>query len=63
MSILGDRYEASAKKQSREREEEEELLVFGYSCKLYRDDKMALQEDNGDLLLPWMGDKSLMVDR
>jgi len=42
---------------------EEELLVFGYACKLYRDDAKALLEDSGQLLIPWMGDGSLMIDR
>lgn len=44
-------------------EEEEDLLMFGYACKLYRDDAKALMEDSGQLLIPWMGDHSLMVDR
>lgn len=42
---------------------EDELLVFGYASKLYRDDTRALLEDSGALLIPWMGDSSLMVDR
>lgn len=40
-----------------------ELLVFGYACKLYRDDSKAIMENSGQLLIPWMGDSSLMVDR
>ena len=44
-------------------EEEEDLLVFGYACKLYRDDVKASLESSGQLLIPWMGDSSLMVDR
>ena len=72
MSILGDgyRYGGSSSGSSRrvEREkvkenQEDDLLVFGYSCKLYRDDEKALKEDSGALLLPWMGDETLMVDR
>ena len=43
--------------------EDEDLLVFGYACKLYRDDTKALMENSGQLLIPWMGDTSLMVDR
>lgn len=41
----------------------DELLVFGYACKLYRDDSKAIMENSGQLLIPWMGDSSLMVDR
>ncbi len=43
--------------------EDDELLVFGYACKLFRDDTKGLLEDSGQLLIPWMGDSSLMVDR
>ena len=42
---------------------QEELMVFGYSCKLYRDDAKAMAEDSGVYLIPWMGDHSLMIDR
>lgn len=41
----------------------EELLVFGYSCKLFRDNEKAQYVDKGEHLIPWMGDSSLMVDR
>lgn len=41
----------------------DELLMFGYACKLYRDDSKAILENSGQLLIPWMGDSSLMVDR
>ena len=43
--------------------EDEELFVFGYACKLFRDDARGLLESSGQLLIPWMGDGSLMVDR
>ena len=43
--------------------EDDELLVFGYACKLFRDEAKAILEDSGQLLIPWMGDGSLMVDR
>ena len=42
---------------------EDELFVFGYACKLFRNDDKALLEDSGQLLIPWMGDGSLMIDR
>ena len=44
-------------------EDDAELLVFGYGCKLFRDDAKAILENSGQLLIPWMGDSSLMVDR
>ncbi|XP_069941663.1 splicing factor, suppressor of white-apricot homolog [Cherax quadricarinatus] len=41
----------------------DELLVFGYSCKLFRDNEKALFLDKGKHLIPWMGNSELMVDR
>ncbi|XP_029300208.1 LOW QUALITY PROTEIN: splicing factor, suppressor of white-apricot homolog [Cottoperca gobio] len=40
-----------------------DLLVFGYACKLFPDDERALYHENGKHLIPWMGDKSIMIDR
>lgn len=61
MSIIMGPYEKEARLQAEC--EDDELLVFGYACKLFRDDTKGLLEDSGQLLIPWMGDSSLMVDR
>ena len=61
MSILGGPHDKT--KGSKGTGDEVDLLVFGYSCKLFRDDAKAILEDSGQLLIPWMGDSSLMVDR
>ncbi|CAG9858209.1 unnamed protein product [Phyllotreta striolata] len=44
-------------------ENHEELLVFGYACKLFRDDEKALYIDQGKHLIPWMADEKLKIDR
>lgn len=45
------------------KEKKEELFVFGYTCKLFRDDEKALHIDQGKHLIPWMGDDTLKIDR
>ena len=42
---------------------EEELLVFGYACKLFRDDEKASQVEREEFSVPWMGDPSFKIDR
>jgi len=42
----------------------DDLLVFGYSCKLFRNDDVAMRmEGGGDFLIPWMGHAHLAIDR
>ncbi len=43
--------------------DEQEILVFGYACTVFRDDERALQVDRGALQIPWMGDPSMPIDR
>jgi hypothetical protein len=42
---------------------EDELIVFGYSCKLFRDDFSAKAIERGQSLIPWNGDENVMIDR
>nr|CAG4637846.1 EOG090X07RL [Chydorus sphaericus] len=41
----------------------EDLLVFGYACKLFHDDEKASSIDQGSHLIPLMGDDSIKIDR
>ncbi|XP_071040849.1 splicing factor, suppressor of white-apricot homolog [Parasteatoda tepidariorum] len=41
----------------------EKLFLFGYSCKLFPPDEKAVYIEKGQHLIPWMGDKTLMIDR
>ncbi|KAM9330872.1 splicing factor, suppressor of white-apricot homolog [Gastrophryne carolinensis] len=40
-----------------------ELLVFGYACKVFRDDEKAHYHEQGRHLIPWMGDANILIDR
>lgn len=53
----------AARKDASDSDKFAELLVFGYSCKLFADDEKALYHEQGQHLIPWMGDKSIMIDR
>jgi len=44
-------------------DQENELLVFGYSAKLFRDDVRAQEIEEGSGLIPWMGNQEVMIDR
>ncbi|XP_055305495.1 protein suppressor of white apricot [Sitodiplosis mosellana] len=41
----------------------DDLLIFGYACKIFRDDEKAIKYDQGRHLIPWMGDNTLKIDR
>lgn len=41
----------------------DDLLVFGYACKIFRDNDRASEIDHGKHLIPWMNDPSLKIDR
>lgn len=49
------------------REQDEDLLVFGYSCKLFKDDAKANHIERGEHLIPWSGNESgemsIQIDR
>ena len=53
----------SQNSQNKQQLEVDDLLLFGYSCKLFRDDEVALKLENEANLIPWNGDSSLLIDR
>ncbi|XP_029652984.1 splicing factor, suppressor of white-apricot homolog isoform X1 [Octopus sinensis] len=46
-----------------EKSEHEELLVFGYACKLFPFDEKAAYIEEEKHLIPWMDDQTIMIDR
>lgn len=71
MSVLFDPHEVGINGQSnlrklitpRTRRKEDDLLVFGYACKLFENSQKAASFDEGKSIIPWMGDESLLIDR
>ena len=61
--LFEEAYAASGAKPHGQGDEDDGLLVFGYGCKLFRDDDTARRVNRGETLIPWQGDKSLMIDR
>ncbi|XP_066546222.1 splicing factor, suppressor of white-apricot homolog isoform X3 [Amia ocellicauda] len=55
--------EHKASKEESDSSKYAELLVFGYACKVFRDDERAHFHEQGTHLIPWMGDKNIMIDR
>lgn len=53
----------NAEKLQEEKEKYEDLLVFGYQCKMFRDDEKAQMIEAGHFLVPWNGDEKLLIDR
>ncbi|XP_065196589.1 uncharacterized protein LOC135828084 [Sycon ciliatum] len=44
-------------------EDDSDLLVFGYGCRLFHNDAAAKMVNRGETLIPWQGDNSLLIDR
>lgn len=70
MSVLFDPHEVGINGQSNlrkgarpPRRKEDDLLVFGYACKLFENNQTTASFDEEKSLIPWMGDESLLIDR
>ncbi|KAH8871560.1 Protein suppressor of white apricot [Schistosoma japonicum] len=44
-------------------DEEKQFLVEGKSCTLFCDPEKAIEVNGDELLIPWCGDKSILIDR
>ncbi|KAL3270469.1 hypothetical protein HHI36_021016 [Cryptolaemus montrouzieri] len=55
--------ESGILRKNKKKDNFEDLLVFGYACKVFRDDEKALHIDQGKHLIPWMGDEKIKIDR
>ncbi|XP_021374796.1 splicing factor, suppressor of white-apricot homolog isoform X1 [Mizuhopecten yessoensis] len=49
--------------ENRQSKAQEELFVFGYACKVFRDDEKASFVDQEKHLIPWMSDDRVLIDR
>ncbi|XP_044261622.1 protein suppressor of white apricot [Tribolium madens] len=63
MAHWGTTSESGILRKNKPKENHDDLLVFGYACKLFRDDEKASYIDKGHHLIPWMGDEALKIDR
>lgn len=63
MSQWSSGSESGILRKNKPKENFDDLLVFGYACKIFRDDEKALIIDQGKHLIPWMGDGNVKIDR
>lgn len=67
MSVLFEAHDVGlptkSHKVSRTRRKEDDLLVFGYACKLFENSEKAVAFDPEKSLISWMGDETLRIDR
>ena len=64
MCVRADENAAEAAGEEEEEDgRQDDLSVYGYECRLFRDDAMAAQVDAGGRLVPWQGDDGLRLDR
>ncbi len=40
-----------------------ELVIVGYESQLFRNDKLSASMEKGSHLIPWMGNRDLLIDR
>jgi len=45
------------------RRDNENLFVFGYAAKLFKDDEKAEEQYEGRQLIPWMDNPDILIDR